>query len=68
MNRLKDAPGPWRIESEQYVWITWIALDEEQLEVLSDFFQRTRREFQLDDLYFDQCAVNFSLARRSGMK
>ena len=65
-SRLTGAPGPWRIETAQYVVITWIALDEEQLDILTEFFERTRREFGLEELYFDHCDVTFAVTRARG--
>jgi hypothetical protein len=60
---LTGSQGPWLIRLEKHVWLTWIAVDEQQLEILAKFFERTRQSFGLDELYFDHSDVTFTVAR-----
>lgn len=63
MERLTGAQGPWLIRSEHYISMTWTVIDEEQLEVLANLFERTRGKFGLHELYSDYCDVTFAIAR-----
>jgi len=62
VNVLTGSQGPWLTHSEQFRWLTWIALDEDQLEQLAEFFERTRQEFGLEQLYFDYHRIMFAIA------
>ena len=61
---LPGARGPWLVETDRYIWLIWIVIDEEQIETLVNFFERTRHRFDLDDLYFDYSEMTFAVSAR----
>jgi hypothetical protein len=62
MDALPGSQGPWTTRTERFRSLTWLVTDPEQLEVLKDFFERTRQEFGLAQLYFDHHPVTFGIA------
>jgi hypothetical protein len=62
MDSLPGSQGPWTTRTERFRWLTWVVTDSGQFDMLMDFFERTRREFGLAQLYFDHYPVTFGVA------
>ena len=58
---LPGSQGPRTSLTESYRWLTWIVLDDLQVQVLVRFVEETRQEFGLDVLHFEYHPVTFGV-------
>jgi hypothetical protein len=61
MDALPGSQGPWTTRTERFRWLMWLVISPEQLAILKDFFERTRREFGLAQLYFEYHPLTFGI-------
>ena len=61
MAQLPGSQGPWTTWTQSYRWLTWIVLDELQLQKLLRFVGESREEFGLDALHFEYHPITFGV-------